>query len=137
LIYNAKHNYSFSKHTLMRFVILEHTGSATYKPGQHWDLLLEGTEGLRTWQVPCDWREMPRQIVQELPLHRAEYLEYEGPLTGDRGIVRRIARGSYHVLKESTTCLKYDLQSDTFSGTITLTRCDQDWTLAWQAHESV
>jgi hypothetical protein len=121
----------------MRFVILEHTGTATYKPGQHWDLMFEVSHGLRTWQVLHNWREVPLQSVQELPLHRAEYLEYEGPLTGERGFVRRIAGGTYRLLEESANSLRYDLQSEQFSGTITLTRNEHDWTLVWQAHESV
>ncbi len=98
---------------------------------------MEEAHGLRAWEVPSDWHNMPIQTVQELPLHRVEYLEYEGPISGDRGVVRRIARGNYQLLEENATCVRYNLQSEQFSGTITLTRCEQDWTLTWQAHESV
>ncbi len=32
-----------------------------------------------------------------LPDHRAAYLDYEGPISGDRGRVRRLATGTVHI----------------------------------------
>lgn len=36
--------------------------------------------------------------AEHLADHRADYLDYEGPVSGDRGIVRRLARGRCSIL---------------------------------------
>lgn len=33
--------------------------------------------------------------LHALPSHRMEYLEYEGPVSGDRGLVTRVATGNF------------------------------------------
>ncbi len=88
---------------LCRFVILEHTGSASYKPGIHWDLFCEDGDSLRAWEFPESPLAVPRQLVKALPAHRLHYLDYEGPLSGDRGTVRRVAAGTFELLSKSPT----------------------------------
>jgi hypothetical protein len=76
-----------------RFVILHHASGR----GEHWDLMLEQGEVLRTWQlarspVGCtDWPIPARPIGD----HRKHYLTYEGPVSRDRGDVWRVASGTY------------------------------------------
>lgn len=73
-----------------RFAILRHD-----HPFLHWDLLLEAGSLATTWRLlrpPLD-REL---IAAELlPDHRLLYLEYEGPVSGNRGYVRRVAGGQF------------------------------------------
>lgn len=73
-----------------RFAILRHD-----HPFLHWDLLLEAGPVATTWRLlrpPLD-REL---IAAELlPDHRLLYLEYEGPVSGNRGCVRRVAGGQF------------------------------------------
>jgi len=76
-----------------RFVILEHD-----HPFLHWDLMLEVKDGLRAWrllEMPAPGATVPATI---LSLHRKLYLDYEGPLTGNRGKVSRWDRGSYQII---------------------------------------
>jgi hypothetical protein len=40
--------------------------------------------------------------ADKLPDHRLAYLEYEGPVSGDRGTVRRLDRGEYTAMTQST-----------------------------------
>lgn len=73
-----------------RFVILEHDW-----PFLHWDFLLESGNLLRAWRLlqPVtlgQWIE-----AQPLPDHRLVYLEYEGPVSGNRGEVRRVGAGRF------------------------------------------
>jgi hypothetical protein len=74
-----------------RFVILEHRWD-----GIHWDFMVETAPGgpLRTWAVgakPTPGRDIP---ARALAGHRRAYLTYEGPLSGDRGTVRRWDEGT-------------------------------------------
>ncbi|HOM16797.1 MAG TPA: DNA polymerase ligase N-terminal domain-containing protein [Thermoguttaceae bacterium] len=77
-----------------RFVVLEHDSPR----GRHWDLMLELEGRLRTWAL-AQPPDAPRTIPAEaLPDHRLVYLEYEGPISGGRGQVRRWDAGAYQPL---------------------------------------
>jgi hypothetical protein len=76
-----------------RFVLLEHNWN-----GVHWDFMLETGEVLRTWAIdaPIVWgRSLPARALGD---HRKIYLDYEGPIAGDRGSVRRADGGTFRVL---------------------------------------
>jgi hypothetical protein len=73
-----------------RFVILEHDW-----PTRHWDFLLEAGDVLRAWRLleePGPGRTVPAEANFD---HRPIYLDFEGPLTGDRGSVTRWDAGSF------------------------------------------
>ncbi len=80
-----------------RFVILRHAlGDAV-----HWDLMLETADALTTWQLlddphrlasPDEHAAIPACRIGD---HRKDYLDYEGPLTRNRGHVTRLDRGTY------------------------------------------
>lgn len=64
--------------------------------GSHFDLMFETAAGLLTWAVDrLPVIGQPPQPALSLPLHRAAYLDYEGPVSGDRGSVRRVQAGIY------------------------------------------
>lgn len=75
-----------------RFVILEHRWN-----GVHWDLMLEAGDVLRTWAIDRALAPGADLPARRLPDHRLAYLDYEGPVSGDRGTVRRVDQGSYEV----------------------------------------
>lgn len=81
-----------------RFVILAHSGQGPI----HYDLMLARGRSLATWRLPrapgdlSPGRDVP---VKKLPDHRAAYLDYEGPISGGRGRVRRVAAGMYELLE--------------------------------------
>ena len=73
-----------------RFVILAHDW-----PTPHWDLLLEAGLVLKAWRLlaePAVGATVPAQPNYD---HRLLYLDYEGPLSGDRGRVTRWDAGTY------------------------------------------
>ncbi len=78
-----------------RYVVLEHDF-----PELHWDFMLESGAVLHTWRL-----SRPPQILGitigavRLPDHRLEYLDYEGPIRGDRGMVRRWDWGVYEIME--------------------------------------
>ncbi len=102
---------------LDRFVILEHRRADT-----HWDVMLERTGTLRTWAVDSLIHPGATLSARALPDHRLAYLEYEGPISGDRGEVRRIAQGTYVRLEWSDERIVVDLQGDQLRGRLMLSR---------------
>jgi len=79
-----------NKAPTLRFVILHHEGIDQ----PHFDLMFETApaSALATWRSPRWPIDGPTQLIR-LGEHRREYLEYEGPLTGERGSVRRVTTG--------------------------------------------
>jgi DNA polymerase Ligase (LigD) len=84
-----------------RYVILRHECPAEYKPGVHWDLMLEAGDALRTWALAVEPAPGIVIAANELPDHRLEYLDNEGPISGDRGTVYRWDAGRFELLSES------------------------------------
>jgi hypothetical protein len=90
--------------------------------GSHWDLMLELDSGeLLTWRLPgrplsdllSD--KLPFMAVQ-LPNHRIAYLDYQGPVSGNRGRVERVASGFYRcnvVDQPNTNCEPSASQEET------------------------
>lgn len=76
-----------------RFVVLHHTDWPDH--ADHWDLMLEQREALATWSLTSLPAPGLTAEARQLPDHRLMYLEYEGPVSADRGRVRRQASGSY------------------------------------------
>ena len=78
-----------------QFVILEHTVPVGGDRSDHWDVMLESPNGLLTWASPPFPAGILKWEVTPLPVHRAMYLDYEGPISGNRGYVRRFDRGEF------------------------------------------
>src|SRR5262245_17631602 len=82
-----------------RFVVLRHETPPGYRRPAHFDLMLEEGGVLRTWALeslpPVGGEPIP---AERLPDHRLDYLDYEGPVSGDRGSVSRVDFGTYEPL---------------------------------------
>jgi DNA polymerase Ligase (LigD) len=96
---------------MARFVILEHD-----HPFQHWDLMLEAGDVLRTWRL----RELPLPgmcVVAERSFdHRPFYLDYEGPISGNRGNVVRRDAGHYQIESESESEIIFRVDGERWRG---------------------
>lgn len=77
-----------------RFVVLRHDGIE--RP--HFDLMIESQPGgpLETWRCNAWPIEGSTELIQ-LPPHRRAYLDYEGPISGNRGYVSRVEAGTCRV----------------------------------------
>lgn len=77
-----------------RFVVLEHVALNRGDRDRHWDLMVESEGELQTWALD----DNPFTVLQtggiRLANHRLSYLDYEGPISGDRGEVRQVYRGT-------------------------------------------
>lgn len=106
-----------------RFVILAHDW-----PAPHWDLLLESGPVLKAWRLLAE--PGPGRVIPAEPSfdHRLVYLDYEGPISGDRGSVARWDAGSYEgELTDEGGAIH--LSGERLRGLATLTRCEAGWAL--------
>ncbi len=85
-----------------RFVILWHALPPTSSRPSHFDLMFEEDAGLRTWAVErLPAPDGPAVRAVPLPPHRLAYLNYEGPVSQNRGHVCRVAAGHYQAVASS------------------------------------
>ena len=104
-----------------RYVILYHQQPSSKPDLTHWDLMLE-TEGmLRTWQI--HQQPVANQQLQATPLpdHRIDYLQYEGPVSGDRGHVSQWDGGTFEgTVPADGEVFSVQLQGRIFGGNLAL-----------------
>lgn len=85
---------------------------------------------LRTWALaeePCAGKMIDAEL---LPDHRREYLDYEGPISGDRGNVIRWDHGTFEVESDAPDVFLARVEGQTLQGRVRLTKMpgrDQRW----------
>lgn len=105
-----------------RFVILRHELPADSPRPTHFDLMFEEGSVLRTWaceQLPS--ADSP-VIAEQLADHRLAYLNYEGPVSGNRGTVTQIDAAGYEVLLDSPTEFRVRISGQQLRGMLSLCR---------------
>ena len=117
-----------------QFVVLEHETPPGEARGRHWDFMLEVGEALRTWALSEVPGEGPPIEAAALGDHRRAYLDYEGPISGDRGTVARWDRGSYEIVDEAAGELTVELRGRRLIGRARLTQnpsSPERWRFEW------
>jgi len=103
-----------------RYVLLRHDSPG----GVHYDLMLHWGQVLRTWALPEVPEPGKRLECRALEDHRLEYLDYEGPVSGERGTVARFASGTFSVLQQNDELLEVALSGERLAGRLTLRRIE-------------
>jgi hypothetical protein len=98
-----------------RFVVLEHD-----HPHRHWDFMLQWGPALRTWRLADEPRARLSTPCESLSDHRLAYLDYEGPVSGGRGVVSRVLAGDYRIVHDTAGALTVELLVEGRRLTITL-----------------
>ncbi len=108
-----------------RFSILHHQEPA----GEHWDLMLERGDVLLTWQLDVEpvSRDVLPIVARRIADHRKRYLTYEGPISDDRGTVRRVDSGSVEFENITESKLVVRLAGNRLVGTFLLSKGQNDW----------
>jgi hypothetical protein len=109
-----------------RFVILEHD-----HPQLHWDFMLEEDGVLLTWRLPAP-PPFSRGVMraERIGDHRLAYLDYEGPVSGDRGAVKRWDRGNYS-LEGKRPDGHYRLDGERWQGTVETRQRGKEWEIVF------
>ena len=107
------------------FVILHHQSPTSV----HWDVMLETDSSLTTWSIPpqCPSGTSFTCPVNRLPDHRKHYLDYEGEVSNNRGVVSRVDTGTY----EQQALRQFFLFGTRFYGKLTI----DDNTMTFQASQ--
>jgi hypothetical protein len=104
----------------------ENQGINAENRASHFDLMLEKSGRLVTFelfQLPIPGERFP---VRRLAEHRIDYLDYEGPISGDRGHVTQWTAGHYLTALESEHKWILELYSPRLSARIVLLRPTSD-----------
>lgn len=119
---------------MLRFAILVHD-----HPVLHWDLLVEYSpdEKLKTWRLEDPPKDGEFISAEALPDHRRLYLDYEGPVSGDRGQVRRWDRGAATIVSQTSTQIRLQLNGDRLGGTAELEHVQENlWRFRYTASQA-
>jgi hypothetical protein len=119
-----------------RFVILLHETPPGYSHPTHWDLMFEQGTALRTWALAAEPSGGVTIDAERLPDHRREYLDYEGPISGDRGQVTRWDTGTFQLVRDTAQEFVALLTGERLSGRVRLTKQatgDQRWGFSLEA----
>jgi hypothetical protein len=114
-----------------RFVILEHD-----HPELHWGFMLEAGDVLRTWRLAGPPRADGPVPATAAPDHRRAYLDYEGPVSGNRGRVRRWDAGVFAWEVEEDGRVAVRVEGARLRGTVRLEHTGGAWACAFVPDES-
>jgi hypothetical protein len=103
---------------MTRYVVLYHQTPPNWERGPHWDLMLEHEGVLWTWTLAAEPTQP--QTAERLGDHRLAYLDYEGPLSGERGEVSRWDSGTYAIVPSLDDDLTIELFDGRLAGRIRL-----------------
>jgi len=118
---------------MSRFVLLRHEVPKEFGRPSHFDLMFESDfeSSLLTWTI--DEQPATGRILDavRLPNHRVTYLDYEGPISNNRGTVHRVDRGDCKVEHLTADCIRVTIKGQILQGSIVLNRINSD---QWQLH---
>lgn len=107
----------------LRFVFLEHD-----YPTLHWDILLQQGNRLLGWRGDNHGHFLNGGHVVQTSDHRLIYLDYEGPLTGQRGKVQRVDGGRLIWRHCGEDEFIAEVQGERWHGVLELKKLDaKDW----------
>ncbi|MBS3821615.1 MAG: hypothetical protein GVY16_03015 [Planctomycetes bacterium] len=111
-----------------RFVILAHSGHGPL----HYDLMLQQGDALATWQFEADPTTVDSSGLpgRRIAGHRTAYLDYEGPVSGGRGEVRRTEAGTWEPTETAEDCWRFALTGRRIDGRYELRR-DREQANTW------
>jgi hypothetical protein len=100
-----------------RFVLLEHD-----HPHRHWDLMLEVGAVLWSWRLDRPPEAGARAAATRTADHRTLYLDYEGPVSGGRGTVRRHDQGTFDWLEQDAEQMRVRVAGKHLCGQLLIRR---------------
>jgi len=104
-----------------RYAILEHHWN-----GVHWDVLLEHETSLLAWALSKTPLVGGPNQAKRLADHRLIYLDYEGEISGNRGVVTQWDSGHFSWLEHKEGIIRINIMGAKLQGAITLERTDTD-----------
>lgn len=108
----------------MRYVILRHITSH-----DHYDFMFEKESFLITFSMESylidDFFQGKEVAIHQIADHRLLYLDYEGPINGNRGSVVRVDSGHYFELHHKKATVEYSIEGTKLAGTLEINNIDE------------
>lgn len=98
-----------------RFAIVQHD-----HPYPHFDLFLEAGSVLRSWRLPLSFPSSEPFAVEPTANHRLVYLDYEGPISNDRGTVVKVDSGTFQWVRDDPQQLVILLSGAEYTGRLAI-----------------
>lgn len=120
---------------MLRYAILIHD-----YPHLHWDLLVEHSpdERLTTWRLEHPPEAGVSLLAEALPDHRRLYLDYEGPISGNRGEVKRWDSGEVKILSHTPASLTLEFKGNRLQGKGELIQLDGNlWRFCYTPSQAI
>lgn len=115
----------------MRFAVLHHD-----HPFSHWDLLLETAAGCWTWRLLNPPESAASIRAERIADHRSFYLDYSGPVSGDRGTVTQVDAGTLVWIRATESDVIGLVHGRRWHGRITLSAESADvWRMQYEPRE--
>lgn len=115
-------SYGKNDEVVPRFVLLYHELPPGGARPAHWDLMLEHGGVLRTWALEQELQPELEIRCRPLSDHRIAYLDYEGPVSGNRGQVTQTDHGTYATILEEAGEIRLQLIGQRYVGQLQLRR---------------
>jgi hypothetical protein len=109
-----------------RFVILLHECPPRYHRPTHYDLMLEDGQSLRTWALDEQLAAGVAVAAERLSDHRLDYLDFQGPLSDDRGSVSQWDSGTFDWQQDTQESIEVRLRGTRLQGNLRLVPTDSD-----------
>lgn len=119
-----------------RLVVQEHSRAGE----KHYDLMLENpgmlTGLLWTWRFDEFPGSRLAQTCERIPDHEPRFLEYEGPLSADKGSVRIVDSGTFDLLAGQEDQVVFTARARRVIGSCRLLRGDNDnWSFTCEPYK--
>lgn len=111
---------------------MEHVFPEGHARATHWDLMIEDGAALATWALERAPDEGRSVGAERLADHRRSYLDYEGPVSGDRGHVTRWDAGACTVHEREAGRWVVELVGEKLDGMMTIVGDDQNWIVTFE-----
>ena len=110
-----------------RFVVLLHETPHDSDWPTHWDFMIEDGDSLATWALEHEPCSITTIVAKSLAPHRLDYLDYEGPISGDRGNVSQWDSGSFEWRSRDDDCIVIVLKGSKLHAIATVRRQNDHW----------
>jgi len=81
---------------------------------------------LRSWRFPFSFVPGESFAIEPAPDHRLLYLDYEGPVSNDRGTVVKVDSGEFEWIRDDSQQLILVLRGAIYSGRLTISSLPQN-----------
>lgn len=120
---------------MSRFVLLRHEVPPEFGRPSHFDLMLQSGSSLLTWEIDQVPPSQQSLNAVQLPNHRLLYLDYEGPISDNRGVVRRVDQGRCDVEHQTVDRVIAHIVGQALGGSILFDRVNlEQWRLTYEEH---